>query len=113
MRKEKTLDFQHLTMRIHEPTIEKIRGMLSRNDLSFDPVGYLSGKCEMPADLIGLFTDASPDAIKQLTLSEFKEVLDAIRELLSPFLEILEILGAVSGYLRGMREEISTEPSVS
>lgn len=113
MRKERTLDFQHVTIRVHEPTMEKIRSILSQDRLSFDPVGYLSGRCEIPADLVGLFTDASPEAIKQLTLSEFKEVLDAIRELLAPFLEILEMLGTVSGYLRGMHEEISTEPSAS
>jgi len=108
MRKEKTLELGTMSMRIHEPTIEGIRNVLSRDDLTFDPVGFLNGKSQIPADLIALFIDHAPDTIKQLTLSEFKEVLDTIRELLSPFLDILEMLGAVNGYLRGMQEEASS-----
>jgi len=113
MRKEKTLEFDATSIRVHEPTVEAIRNLFSREDLHFDPLGFLMGRCEMPADVVSLFIDGPHEKLKQLTLSEFKEVLDAIRELLSPFLEILEMLGAASGYLRGMREEISIEPSAS
>ena len=113
MRIEKLLELGAYKIRVHEPTIEGIRNVLSREDINFDPLGYLSGHCEIPADLIMLFTDAPPETLKQLTLSEFEEVLGAIRELLSPFLQILEMLGAASGYLQGMHAGISTEPSAS
>lgn len=113
MRKEKTLEFGHVSIRVHEPTMEGIRNILGREDVVFDPLLFLSGGCELPADLIAMFVDGPPETLKQLTLSEFAEVLAAIRELLSPFLEILEMLGAVSGYLRGVREEISKGQSAS
>lgn len=113
MRKEKTLEFGHMAIRVHEPTMEGIRNILGREDVAFDPLLFLSGGCEIPSDLVAMFTEASHETLKQLTLSEFAEVLNAIRELLSPFLEILEMLGAVSGYLRGIRSEISTGPSAS
>lgn len=113
MRKEKVLELGSLRIRVHEPTIEGIRNVLSREDIDFDPLGYLSGHCEIPADLIFLFTDSPAETLKQLTLSEFEEVLVAIRELLSPFLQILEMLGAASGYLQGMHEGTSTGPSAS
>lgn len=113
MRKEKTLDFGHMTLRVYEPTMGGIRSILGREDVHFDPLLFLSGGCALPVDLVGLFTDASLDSLNQLTLSEFKEALDAIREMLSPFLEILELLGAVSGYLRGVQEATSTGRSAS
>ena len=113
MRKEKTLEFGHVSIRVHEPTMEGIRNILGREDVVFDPLLFLCGGCEIPADMVSMFTNATPDTLKQLTLSEFAEVLTAIRELLSPFLEILEMLGAVNGYLRGMRETISTGRSAS
>lgn len=113
MRREKILELGSFRIRVHEPTIEGIRNVLSREDMDFDPLGYLSGHCEIPADLVFLFTDAPGETLKQLTLSEFEEVLAAIRELLSPFLQILEMLGAASGYLRGVQRETSTGPSAS
>lgn len=113
MRKEKTLEFGHITLRVHEPTMEGIRGILGRDDVQFDPLSFLAGASDLPRDLVAMFTDAAPETLKQLTLSEFKEVLDAIREMLSPFLEILELLGAVSGYLQGVREATSTGRSAS
>lgn len=113
MRKEKTLEFGHISIRVHEPTMEGIRNVLGREDVVFDPLLFLAGGCEIPADMVSMFVDGPPETIKQLTLSEFAEVLTAIQELLSPFLEILEMLGAVNGYLRGMRERISTGQSAS
>ena len=113
MRKEKTLEFGHLSLRVHEPTMEGIRNILGREDVVFDPLLFLSGGCEIPADMVSMFTDATQETLKQLTLSEFAEVLSSIRELLSPFLSILEMLGALNGYLRGMRDTISTGPSAS
>ena len=113
MRKEKTLELGSISIRVHEPTMEGIRNILGREDVVFDPLLFLSGGCEIPADMISMFMDGPPETLKQLTLSEFAEVLVAIRELLSPFLEILEMLGAVNGYLQGIRNEISTGQSAS
>lgn len=93
--------------------MEGIRSILGRDDVQFDPLSFMAGTSEIHPDLISMFTDAAPETLKQLTLSEFKDVLNAIKDLLSPFLEILELLGAVAGYLQGVRETTSTGRSVS
>lgn len=113
MRREQTLEFGHITLRVHEPTMEGIRSILGRDDVQFDPLSFLAGTSEIHQDLILMFTDASPETLKQLTLSEFMAVLDAIKDLLSPFLQILELLGAVAGYLQGVRETTLTKRSAS
>jgi hypothetical protein len=102
-RKEKTLDFGHLSVKVHEPTVEQIRNLISREDLNIDAMGFLTGRTELPTDFIELLTDLSQETLKKLTLSELREVLAEAKEMLRPFFEILQLLGEAGGFLGGMR----------
>jgi hypothetical protein len=73
----------------------------------------MAGTAEIPKDILSFVTDLTPTTIQTLTLSELKEVLEEAKEMLRPFFDVLEMLGAVAGYLNGMRANSSTEPSAS
>lgn len=109
MRLEKTIDVGSTVVRVHEPTIGQIRNLLMQEDLSFDPMGFMSGRAEMPSRVLELVTDLSSEKLKQLTLSEFVQVLEGAREMLLPFFSILEQLMEAEGYLRGIRQSGSTQ----
>ena len=111
MRKEKTKDFGHVSIKVHEPTVEQVRELLSREDLVFDPVGFFSGTSEIPTDLLALFTDASPLIVQKLTLSELAEVVDEVENLLVPFFEIIKKFSVLAGSLPGPQSNDSTKPS--
>lgn len=109
MRKEKTLDFGHMSVRIHEPTVEQVRNFLSREDFDFKPVDFMTGTAEMPSDLLSLLSDLSPESVKKLTLSELKEAMEVAGEMLRPFLDIINMLGLTAGYLAGDSGNSSTK----
>lgn len=112
MRLEKAIDLGSTVIRVHEPTIGQIRNLLMLDDLSFDPMGFMAGKTEMPSAVLELVTDLSSEKLKQLTLSELVQVLEGAREMLRPFFVILEQLMEAAGYLRGMQPDTSTGSSV-
>ncbi|MFA5706167.1 MAG: hypothetical protein WDA41_07415 [Candidatus Neomarinimicrobiota bacterium] len=112
MRKEKTLDFGHLSIKIHEPTVEQVRGLLSRGDLTIDPAGFFSGSAEIPTDVLALFTDASPSVIPKLTLSELAEIVAEVEKLLAPFFEVLKKFSILAGSLADPKSNESTNASV-
>jgi hypothetical protein len=112
MRIERAIDLGSTVVRVHEPTIGQIRNLLTREHLSFDPMGFMAGTSEIPTEIFELVTDLSSEKLKKLTLSEFGQVLEGAREMLSPFFVILEQLMEAAGYLRGMRRDTSTSSAV-
>jgi hypothetical protein len=107
MRKEKTLDFGHTTVTVHEPTVGQVRNLLGRDDLDFQPIEYLSGAAEISPDLLLMVTDLTPETLKSLTLSELQETMEAAGEMLRPFFAIAEMLGTVAGYLSSTKSSAS------
>lgn len=113
MRLEKTIDLGSTVIRVHEPTIGQIRNLLMLEDLSFDPMGFMAGQADLPVEVLELVSDLSSDKLKQLTLSEFKTVLEGAREMLRPFFEIMDLLMEGAGLLRGLRQTDSTPSSAT
>jgi hypothetical protein len=111
MRQEKTIDLGHISIKVHEPTVEQVRGLLSREDLTFDPVGFFAGTSEIPTDLLALFTDASPSVIPKLTLSELAEVVAEVEKLLAPFFEIIKKFSVLAGSLAAPKSDELTKAS--
>lgn len=113
MRREKTLDFGHMTVTVHEPTVGQVRNFLGRDDLDFRPLEYLSGAAEISPDLLLMVTDLTPERLQSLTLSELQETMEVAGDMLRPFFAIAEMLGTVVGYLSGIKEKSSTKSSAS
>ncbi len=105
MRLERTIDLGSTVVRIHEPTIGQVRNLLMLEDLSFDPMGFMAGRTEIPVEILELVTDLSWEKLNQLTLSEFGQVLEGAREMLRPFFEIMGQLMEAAGYLKALRRE--------
>lgn len=113
MRLEKTIDLGSTVVRVHEPTVGQIRNLLTLDSLSFDPIGFMAGTAEIPVEVLELVTDLSSEKLKQLTLSEFGQVLEGAREMLRPFSEIMGTLMEAAGYLQGLRQTDSTKSSAT
>lgn len=113
MRLEKTIDLGSTVVRVHEPTVGQIRNLLTLESLSFDPIGFLAGTAEIPVEVLELVTDLSSEKLKQLTLSEFGQILEGAREMLRPFSEIMGTLMEAAGYLQGLRQTDLTPSSAT
>ena len=111
MRLEKTIDLRSTVVRVHEPTVGQIRNLIALENLSFDPIGFMAGTAEIPVEVLELVTDLSSEKLKQLTLSEFGQVLEGAREMLRPFYVIINTLMEAAGYLQGLRQTDSTPSS--
>lgn len=114
MRQEKTIQINNgLTVRVREMTVGELRNLLAMEQMDLDVMGFLAGIVEFPIDLLQPFTDLRPEAIKHMTFSEIKQVIDGIREVNSGFFEVLEALGMAAGLLAEFREKPSTKPPSS
>ncbi|MHC1745348.1 MAG: hypothetical protein AB9873_20285 [Syntrophobacteraceae bacterium] len=113
MRLEKTVDLGSTVIRVHEPTVGQIRNLLTLENLSFDPMGFMAGRSEIPTEILELVTDLSSEKLKQLTLSEFGQVLEGAREMLRPFFSIMDQLMEAAGLLRGFNQDDSTSSSAT
>lgn len=113
MRIEKTIDLGSTAVRVREITVGQMRNLLALEDLSLDVMGFLSGKQEIPTELLNLFTDLKPERLESLTFSELSQVIVGVREVNAGFFEVLEALGLAQGLLAGLREKPSTKPSSS
>ena len=111
MRKEKSIDFGHTSLKVFEPTVEQVRNFLAREDIPFDFVAFMTGGGEIPSEIYSLVTDAKPEQLKALYLSEFKQFLEEAKGMLRPFWESLELLGGAAGFLGGMKESDSKKRS--
>ncbi|MDY0187795.1 MAG: hypothetical protein RBR16_07730 [Syntrophus sp. (in: bacteria)] len=107
-RKEKTLDFGHMSVKVHEPTVQQVRNILTREDLVLDPVGFFKGTSEIPTDILELFTDLTQATVVKLSLSELEQVIEEVQTMMRPFSEILKKLGVAVGFLGGMTGKPST-----
>ena len=113
MRQEKTIDFGHMTVKVHEPTVEQIRNLLGRDDVAIDPIGFFTGKSEISPDVLALVTDLTPAGVAKLYGSELKQILEEASQMLRPFFDVLEMLGTAAGYLGGMQGEASKRPAAA
>lgn len=113
MRLEKAIDLGSTVVRVHEPTVGQIRNLLALESLTFDPIGFMAGTTEIPTEVLELVTDLSSEKLKQLTLSEFGQVLEGAREMLRPFYEIIGTLMEAVGYLQGIRQTASASSSAT
>jgi hypothetical protein len=92
-------------------TVGELRNLLSMERMSLDVMGFLAGMVELPIDLLQPFTDMRPEAVKSMTFSELKQVIDGIREVNSGFFEVLEAMGMAAGLLAELRGKTSSKPS--
>jgi len=116
MRREKVIDLGNgLSVRVTEITVGQYRNLLRRpeGDLSFEVMAFLRGDQEIPVDVLDLFTDLTNERIRTMTFSEFRQVLDGIKEVNCDFFGVLTDLGAAAGILGGMAAGTSIAPSGS
>jgi hypothetical protein len=102
MRLEKTVDLGCRSVRVSEITVGELRNLLAGASGGFNVMQWLAGNEELPADLLSAFTDLTPEAIQELTFSELKQVIEAVKEVNSAFFFVLESLGTAAGLLQGM-----------
>lgn len=112
-RREKTLDFGHLSVRVSELTVDQVINQMRESGIDFDPMLWLSGQKEFPQELASLFTDLSPTSIGKLTFSELKEIIEAVKEVNQDFFFVVMQLAELAGALKGMSGNESQRQSVS
>jgi len=112
-RREKTLDFGHMSVRVNELTVDQVINLMRGSGIDFDPMLWLSGQQEFPHDLASLFADLPPASIGKLSFSELKEIIEAVKEVNQDLFFVVMQLAELAGTLKGMSENESSKQSVS
>jgi hypothetical protein len=104
MRIEKTVDLGSMQVRVKEITVGELRNLLAQDVAGFNAMEWVAGRAALPPDLVGAFTDLTPEMIPKLTFSEMQTIIEAVKEVNAAFFFVIEKLGMLAGFIQEIRE---------
>jgi hypothetical protein len=108
VRIEKTVDLGSMQVRVREITVGELRNLLAHDVIGFNAMEWAAGRAVLPPDLIGAFTDLTPEMVPKLTFSELETIIEAVKEVNAAFFFVIEKLGMLAGFIQEMRERGSS-----
>lgn len=74
-----------MQVRVREITVGELRNLLAHDVIGFNAMEWAAGRAVLPPDLIGAFTDLTPEMVPKLTFSELETIIEAVKEVNAAF----------------------------